>query len=157
MKICRICSFKNTERVPTCLWCNAVLADVRSTEEGESNELDDEQRLLSDRRTVLIRRNTGWATFVYALGVVALSIMPGMIFDPVILAVIGVSALLIAWLVIRNILGRLLAAVLQVALSMAVLYFFNSFQLFVGFMATGHALICVMFCLWIELIYDMNR
>jgi hypothetical protein len=143
--------------MPTCAWCNRLLADVPSTLSSDPNDPEHERLALHEQRTAIIRRQVRSAAIVYSLTVALLAVLPGMIFTPATLALYGLSALIVAWAVIRNLAGRSVASIIQGALTVLLLLCFGPIHPFTPFMILGHLTVPVFFWHWIELIDDVNR
>ena len=157
MKICPECAFANEERFPACLWCNTVLTEVRSTPARDPGHPEHaRQRLLGERHSRL-RGQRCFAAACYVALVVFLTILPGGIADPQVLACFAAPAALVSFAVLGDCLGPLSAMFVQGVFSTAVLIAFGRGGVFTGFMLVGHVVLPAVFCYWVELIDGAYR
>ncbi len=157
MKVCPQCAFANEERFPACLWCNEVLVSVPFTPAADPDHPEHAQRKLNGERHERLHRQWLFATFVYCLVATGLAVLPGMMHDPMRLALhFGAAALVVASMG-RGWAGQHGGMLLHAALSMALVYFFGPIHIFIFFMLLGHLLLPNLFWHWTDLIDDSNR
>lgn len=135
------------------MWCNALLVDVPATSVAPGSEEHAQGEMIKTRHAIL-RRQLRSASVIYAISIVFLAVIPGMIFDPVVLLMYALSGLVVGFTTVRDITGQLMTPLLQGGLSVTILYFFpQSLQPMIFFMLAGHVVFPGIFYVWIESIY----
>jgi hypothetical protein len=157
MKICPNCSFSNEECFPTCVWCNTPLADVPYTPAEDPNHPEHERKALMEQRHAIIRRQTRFAALLYAASIALLAVVPGLVFAPHVLVLYFLSALAVAFAVVRGLAGQFTSALLQGILSVVLVLCFGPGQPLTFFMLTGHIILAVVLLHWVEMIHDTHR
>jgi len=157
MKICPTCSFQNDERFPTCVFCNAVLVDVPSTPSADPADPEHGRRALLADRHATMGRELRFAGMVYALAIVVIALVPGLVFNPLALLLYGASAVVVAVAVARGTAGQFSASFLQALLSVILVLWFGPKQPLIFFMLLGHVVLPGFLLHWMELIHGAHR
>ncbi len=157
MKICPQCALSNEECFPACLWCNTLLADVRSTPSTDPRAPEHRQRALAGQRQKATRRQLGFAAVSYTLAITFLAVCPGFVFNPLLLLAYFGSSVVVAGTALAEWTGPFSASLLQGFLGLALVLHFGPVQPFVFFMLLGHVTFPPVFCHWIEMIHEANR
>lgn len=154
MKICPECAFANEERFPTCVWCNAVLAHVKSTPAADPAHPEHARDHLRRQRHSHHTAQRRFAAGCYVAAITFLAVVPGMIYDREVLLCIAAAAGAIAFAIVRGFLGQFSAMFLQGAASTALIVYFGKVGLLTSFTLAGHVLLPAVFTLWVDLIDD---
>ena len=154
MKICPECAFANEERFPTCVWCNAVLANVRSTPSADPAHPEHARDRLRRERHSHQSVQRRFAACGYVAVITFLAVVPGMVYEPHVLLCLGTAASVIAFAVVRGFLGQFSAMFLQGAVSTALIISFGKVGFLTSFTLAGHVLLPAVFALWMDLIDD---
>lgn len=154
MKICPECAFVNEERFPACLWCNAVLTDVKSTPSPDPSHPEHLQRRMSRERQAQRRTQLFLVAGGYATTATLLMVLPGAVFNGKILLSFFAVAAGVGLAISRGYPVTFAAMFLQGAISLAFLLWFQSVGVFAFFMLLGHILLPAIWRQWVELIDD---
>ena len=157
MKICPSCLLSNEERVPACVWCNTVLANVRSTPSADPNHPEFLREKLARERAGIKRGQIGFAAVSYVLGTTLLAVYPGLIFSPPILLLYAGASVVVVLAIVRDWVGQFTATFLQGAFSLALVLRYGPVQILVVFMLLAQAMLPMVFWHWTEMIHDVNR
>lgn len=152
MKVCPHCSFANEERFPTCVWCNAVLVDVRSSPAADPAHPEHLRNAQSRERRQIVRRQLGTAAVLYGVAITSLAIWPGDVLAPGALICFFLGGLAVAGCVTSDLAGQFSGAALQIVVSLACAFAFGPMQPFTFFMFAGHVVAPLVFWHWVEMI-----
>ena len=152
MKICPQCAFANEERFPACLWCNALLVNVRSTPAVDPSHPEHARNERDQQRHASRRRQLAFAVWCYGAVTTLLAVLPGMMTDPVRLGLHFTVGAVVAAVVVRGIAGQFTGMFLHGALSTALVYLYGPLHVFIFFMILGHILLPNIFWHWVEMI-----
>jgi len=155
MKVCPKWFFSNDESFAICAWCNRSLADVKTTPSADPGSPEHEQRIIREKRHSILGRQLRSAAILYSLAISlsGLSATPG----PLVLCLLFASGMIVAGAVIWMGAGQFIAAILQGSLSLALFLHFNLLHPLIFFILAAHVFFPVLFHIWIELIFDVNR
>ena len=157
MKICPECALANEERFPTCIVCNASLADVRSTPSADPAHPEHARRALDLQRRQVTRQQLGWASACYLAVIAGTAVFPGLVTDPEVQAMYAAGGAAVALAVWQDLAGMFLAGLLQGAASVALLLCFGPVHLLAVAALSCQVLAAMLFSHWIEMIHDANR
>ena len=152
MKICPECAFANEERFPTCVWCNTVLVNVRSTPSADPTHPEHAANHLRLQRRSHHTAQRRFAAGCYVTAITFLAVVPGMIYDRQVLLCIAAAAAVAAFAIVRRLLGQFTAMFLQGAVSTALIVCFGKINFLTAFTLAGHVLLPAVFVLWLDLI-----
>ena len=152
MKLCPECSFANEERFPTCIWCNAVLAHVKSTPSGDPNHPEHADAWRLRRRRSRQAGQLRFAVLCYAVLLTCLAVYPGLISDRLVLGELFLASALVGFAVTRGYLGQFTAMVVQAAASTALIVMAGLVNPFTSFALVGHVVLPAFFQQWVDLI-----
>lgn len=156
MKICPECAFANEERFPACLWCNALLVDVRSTPAADPDHPEHALRERQAQRHSRQRAQVACWLGSYVGTITFLAGVPGMMFDVGTLAAFAGAALAVGLAMAAGFLGQFQSMFIQGALGMGLVMYFSTWSLLTGFMLLGHIIAPAIFAHWLELIDDAH-
>lgn len=157
MKICPECAFANEERFPACVWCNALLVDVKSTPASGPDHPEHARRTRLEK---VSRRRRSQLLFVLAsyVGTITfLAVVPGLYFDANRLAAFAGVACLVGTGVVSGRLGPLASMLAQGAASTALILHFGVLGFLTAFMLLGHVVLPAVFAHWVDLLDSMHR
>jgi len=157
MKVCPRCDYLNEDRFPTCIWCNAVITEVKSTPHPDPNHPENLEKALAQEWRVKWRKERRGAMLVYCLGVTFLAAFPGGVFRRDALVLYFLSAVLVALAVDKGIAGRTRAGILQGFFVVSLVFKFGPIHPFTFFMLPAQIMIAMLLVYWLELIRDVNR
>ncbi len=152
MKICPDCAFANEERFPTCVWCNTVLASVKSTPAADPAHPEHARRRLAGERHSYRRAQLCFSVACYAAILTLLAAVPGMIFDRYVLGCVFSGAAVVGLAMVRGYLGPFSAMFLQGVVTGAIIGAFGLVGLLTAFTLLGNILLPAVFHQWIDLI-----
>ena len=157
MKVCPECALANEERFPTCIVCNAPLADVRSTPSADPAHPEHTRRALDEQRRRLTRRQLGWASACYVAVIVGTAVFPGLVSDPQVQILYAAAGAVVTTAVWQDLAGMFLAGLLQGAGSVTLLLCFGPVHLMSFAALSFQTLAAMLLYQWIEMIHDANR
>lgn len=158
MRICPKCQFANGDEFATCVWCNRSMASVPFSAPDDPSHPEHEQYEIRKKRSVILRRQLMEAGLVYGLVIAFFTLGgTGYIWDTGMLLCAFAGALLIAFGVIRRWLNQLTAGLVQALLSLFIVLNFGMGTMAMFFAMAAHIFAASLFCVWIDMIYDINR
>lgn len=157
MKICPECAFANEERFPACVWCNALLVDVKSTPAADPGHPEHFQRRLHGERHRHHRHQLSLVLASYVATITLLAFVPGLYLRPSMLAGFGGAAFLVGLGVVSGRLGPLSAMVAQGVAGTALMLFFGPHGPLTAFMLVGHVVLPAVFAHWVDLLDSAHR
>ncbi len=154
MKICPECAFANDERFPTCVWCNTVLVNVKSTPSADPSHPEHADAWRLRRRRARQVAQLRFAVLCYSVLLTSLAIYPGLISDRLVLGEIFLASALVGFAVVRGYLGQFTAMVVQAAASTTLIVASGLVNPFTSFALVAHVVLPAFFQQWVDLIED---
>ena len=147
----------NTEAVPTCVWCNAPLPDVRSIPAEDPSSEEHRIARQIDLRSRRIRAQCFSAGVVFAVVVLVSAIVVGFVGVPSVLFLYALSGIVTTAGIYFQQLGQFSAGIAQGAMSTALMMFFGPLHPMLFFMLAAHIILAGFLWHWMTMIIDANR
>lgn len=158
MRICPKCQFANGDEFATCVWCNRSMAGVPFSAPEDPSHPEHEKYELRKKRSHILRRQLIEAALLYSLAIAFFTLAgTGYIWDTGMLLCAFAGALLVALGVIRRLLGQLTAGLIEALFTLLTVLTFGMGSMAMFFAMAANIFAASLFCVWIDMIYDINR
>ena len=144
MKICPKCSFANTEDFPTCVWCNTNIAGVKPVALCDPDHPEYQQQAMQNLRSAALKSQLFKAGVTYVVAITVAVMFLGAWFNPRVL-LFSAGAAVVAWGVIRGLLGAILAPLAQAVLTVAAFLYIGGINPIMFFTMAAHVFFATLF------------